>query len=90
MSKPTPEHFAIPADLSALLESAGLVASLAVSRQDGAPLTSEDRKLLPELVEGYEVGHELNPSKTELSAAVAQVLKANTAAPLAPTGTGGE
>lgn len=81
-----PEHIAPPADLAALFNAAGLRAELAVTRADGSPLTDADRALLPVLIEGYELGRELNPTEAEINAGVAQVLQHQ----LAPTGTGGE
>ena len=62
MSKPP---IASPADLLTRLRSAGLTATLAVERLDGAPLTDKDRETLPVPVEGYEMGRERNPTEEE-------------------------
>jgi hypothetical protein len=85
--KNPPENISPPADLATLFNAAGLTATLTVARQDGAPLTEADRALLPVLIEGYELGRELNPSESELNAAVVEVLRKPA---LARTGTGGE
>lgn len=45
------------------------------------PSPRRGRALLPQIIEGHELGRELNPTDAELTQAVAQVLK---------TGTGGE
>lgn len=88
--KSPPEHIAPPADLATLLQSAGLDATLAVVRQDGAPLTANDRELLSTLIEGYELGRELSPTEAEINAGVARVIAAQSPSlPLASTGTGG-
>lgn len=77
-----PEHILAPSDLAMLLRAAGFDAVLTVGRRDGAPLADADRTLLAQLIEGHELGRELNPTDAELTAAAAQVVKA--------TGTGGE
>ena len=90
MSKMPAEHIAIPTDLAILLQSAGLDATLAVVRQDGAPLTDADRELLSVLIEGYELGRDLRPTEAEINAGVAKVLAAQSPPlPLASTGNGG-
>lgn len=76
-----PEPIAAPRDLAMVLRAAGFDVVLSVGRRDGAPLTDADRALLPQIIEGHEMGRELNPTDAELTQAVAHVLK---------TGTGGE
>lgn len=91
MAKPThpAEYVAPPEDLSQVLRSVGLGATLAIVRLDGAPLTDHDRATLPSLLKAYALGRELQPSDDEMAAAAAQIAEQAAAQPKA-TGTGGE
>lgn len=83
---PTTTTIDPPEDLDRALRAAGFVGSLQVCREDGAPLSDHDRKLLAAVLVGYDAAREMNLSDDEMAD-----LAARHAPPEAKaTGTDGE
>lgn len=74
MTKPLPSVHATqpPMTLRRWLEESGYLTSLAVQRQDGTPLTEDDRHEIERLLAAYDLDHvdQTNGSPDEVKAAL--------------------